>query len=1071
MSQLGFNESVEVFFDEDNLTAGVNWLTEIDNALSQSDVCIVFIGEQGIGGWQNKEALKAVNKNVDSKGNYKIIPVILPYENRKLTKNFPWFLADYQWVEFSDVSDKYAFNTLLAGIRDNKHATINISGINPYKGLDYFEIKDAPFFFGRIFDLNWAFYKKLKLSSKNATHNFLAIVGDSGSGKSSFARAGILASLRAGKYENSDKWPLVITKPGDRPLLNLSTSLQKERIIDDSGSFDKNALDSKDQLRRTVEVYGSRIILLIDQFEETLTQCKDEQERKAYLQNLTEANKSGKLIILVTLRSDYYASFSKYAEFADILETNNYTLSGLDFSDKDDDWEKRIADIIEMPAKLAGVNVQPSLTHSIIQDLKGLQGTLPLLEMALSHIWKSKQHDAIIDLNDYGVVSGGRGMAGIVERHADKAYNTYTNEEKDSKKSTLLKNIFVRLVELTTGKDDVRKTVQKTQLEDELTGIFSIGEVNDALVYLSGEDARLISMRTDENKQVSIQVVHEVLIRNWSRLKGWIDERRDALLYYENLLRDIEEYNSNNKIREFLYSGKRLNKAKEWMHENADLVSKEIKIFINKPVQTQKKKKAQTAMGFLFIGLVSWLGYVIYDNYQFNNSAVVLDLKSRNIDLDSLHTLTISNQSDIKNLGKFKKLDSLILSGSGITSLSAVHLPETIKYLKLNDLENIHRFFELGYLRKLKSLELSNLYLPNLKGIENLHNLTSLRLMNIDDLNDLSAIKKLHNLRSLTFNNLSGLYFLSDIENLNSLISLTLTNNFSLQNLSGIEKLHNLTSFTYLNQNGSSRNLSAIGNLHALTSLSLQNANVENLSFIKNLHNLNSLEILYPWNLQTLSGIENLNKLTSLTLIRPDSLKNLSGIGKLNNLTSLTLIELPHDIKNLSEISDLHNLTSVSIDSFQYLSIFKNVHKFTSFTITDIPQQPKDLSILYQMNNLSSLWLESVGNLPDLEKLHKLTSLKLGYLNNLSGIDKLDNLTFLALYTIKDDVRNLSGIQNLKHLSILQLFDLDDKILNSLISSLPEGLKIIYIDKKFLSDNLKQKIKHRAPKCQILFND
>src|SRR5688572_4718377 len=73
-----------------------------------------------------------------------------------------------------------------------------------------------------------------------------------------------------------------------------------------------------------------------------------------------------------------------------------------------------------------------------------------------------------------------------------------------------------------------------------------------------------------KNKLVWIQVVHEVLIRNWSKLKAWIDERREALLYKEKIIGDIEEYNSNNKTREFLHSGARLKKANKWMQENPE---------------------------------------------------------------------------------------------------------------------------------------------------------------------------------------------------------------------------------------------------------------------------------------------------------------------------------------------------------------------------------------------------------------------------------------------------------------------------------------------------------------------
>ncbi len=128
----------------DNLTPGDEWVKEIERALSQSRACLVFIGPQGIGGWQHKEVLKAVNQCVGSKGAYRIIPVMLPHENRSLVKSLPWFLADYQWVEFTDPADMVGFGQLFDGIRKSENGTIVLKpGRIPYKGLSYFEVQDA----------------------------------------------------------------------------------------------------------------------------------------------------------------------------------------------------------------------------------------------------------------------------------------------------------------------------------------------------------------------------------------------------------------------------------------------------------------------------------------------------------------------------------------------------------------------------------------------------------------------------------------------------------------------------------------------------------------------------------------------------------------------------------------------------------------------------------------------------------------------------------------------------------------------------------------------------------------
>jgi len=587
-----FSNVVEVFFDGNSLNAGDEWVQKIDKALSESSCCLVFIGEDGIGAWQNKEVLKAVNRCVSEKGEYKIIPLILPHENKSISKSFPWFLADYQWIEFNDPDDQLALESLKKGIQVSPLQTEKIYTGNPYKGLDYFEEEDYPVFFGRTFDLNWVFYKKIRFKSDRFLLPFLAIVGDSGSGKSSFARAGIFGSLRNGMFQDSVSWKQIIVQPGDRPLLNLSTSLQKENLIHDSASFDKAALEDNDYLRRVIQVYNEPIVILIDQFEETLTQCKDENERSAYLGNLAEAVKSGRILLLIALRSDYYASFSKYPLFADLLETNNYTLSGLDFNDKNERWQKQIEQIIQRPANMAGYEIEPGLTKMIIEDTKEINGLLPILEMTLSMLWREKGSLQKLMISDYNKLSEGKGIERIIEKHAENVFKDYTSDGNDTRKTNLLKNIFLRLIELTESKEDVRRTVEKKMLVNELENSFSQLEIEDAITFLSGPHSRLLKINEDDEKRIWIGVVHEVLIRQWRRLREWVENKRDALKYKISLEESINDWKENKKNKEYIYRGKRLKKAERWLSENDDLKTKDIFEFIKICRRKERTNKA-----------------------------------------------------------------------------------------------------------------------------------------------------------------------------------------------------------------------------------------------------------------------------------------------------------------------------------------------------------------------------------------------------------------------------------------------------------------------------------------------
>ena len=389
-----FGTSGELFFDQDNLGSGDVWAQKIQDALVNSDVCVVFIGEQGIGNWQMKEVLEAINRLENNESSFRIIPVIVPHSNRdNVQKSFPWFLADTQWIEFTSPSDSDAFQKLVAALRKNAPTPFPIpeGTTNPYKGLESFGVDDAAFFFGRTFDVNRVFYYHLRLASNQFGKQFLAIIGNSGSGKSSFAKAGLLASVKAGRFEGSADWLRIIITPDDNPLLKLATALEKAGVISFSTDFKNSALKDPETLRERLEVFGRRVVLLIDQFEEVLTQCTDNAIRTAFLANLTEAVKSNYLVCIITLRSDFYASFAPYREFNFLLLTNNYTLTEIDANTNGDEWQRYMRDIISKPASMLGVTIEQSLVNRIIDELREINGVLPILQLALQQVWAGKR--------------------------------------------------------------------------------------------------------------------------------------------------------------------------------------------------------------------------------------------------------------------------------------------------------------------------------------------------------------------------------------------------------------------------------------------------------------------------------------------------------------------------------------------------------------------------------------------------------------------------------------------------------------------------------------------------------
>jgi hypothetical protein len=195
-------EGIQAWLDKWHLIPGDPWQPAIENALAESETCAVFVGPSGFGPWQNEEMRAAIDQRVrDSGRRFRVVPVLLPGAKRAERSSLPTFLAATTWVEFSDsLDDRAAFHRLLCGIRGIEPGAgpgqAVYEGQCPYRGLRVFDVDDAPFFFGREALVQWLLNELRPAAEGQPVNRFLAIVGSSGSGKSSVARAGLVAALR-----------------------------------------------------------------------------------------------------------------------------------------------------------------------------------------------------------------------------------------------------------------------------------------------------------------------------------------------------------------------------------------------------------------------------------------------------------------------------------------------------------------------------------------------------------------------------------------------------------------------------------------------------------------------------------------------------------------------------------------------------------------------------------------------------------------------------------------------------------------------------------------------------------
>ncbi|MPR36740.1 nSTAND1 domain-containing NTPase [Salmonirosea aquatica] len=1023
-----------LFFDKESIVAGDDWSNTIREGIEHSTAALILIGEEGIGPWQAKEVLTVASKQTSTpEVPYHIIPVALPSISKKTAYTPDWVLVNYQWVQYADPNDQHAYTQIVKGLRASTDKNGSSQrGENPYKGLQSFQVDDDSRFFGRTYELNQVFHDKLRFHVSIKNHNFLAVVAESGSGKSSFMQAGILAALKKGQFQGSGQWRRVTLKPGSDPLLELSTTVRREGLISDSLAFEERVLRDPDALLRTIKEQNATWVMYVDQFEEVLTQHpktddktqkeKYEKRRTAFLANLTQAIETEKAVVLLSLRSDYYTHFGAYPGFKSLLESQNFTLPPIRL-EEGEDWKNNqvLKDIISKSALNAGVLVDPDLEKQLIHALRGVHGKLPILQLTLDMLWKQIAPDARqITLTDFAQISKNQDLAGIIQTHADQVVDNLTTNRTDSRKLDLIRRIFVpHLVEISDGREDVRRTAGKEELLA-ISG-FDSNEVEAILGDLSGEKARLITV--DGNK---VDVLHEAIIREWPLLKGWIDARREAFAYLDKLRDKAAEFEKGN---EPTLGWGQLKKAKAWRSSNPDLTNGDIDVFIQKS-RTRYRRDAGIALAmFLVILLGTWVGYPIYQRNQ-----LIKVFKSPPLDslweasgghLDSIHILYINksnihllqtklhylhhlhyvrvqgtSEQNLSFLEDLTSLDSLMIDGN--LSLSGLEKLAGLQSLRILDNDSLRSLSVLKKLKGLKYLTVSNSV--SLSGLEKLTGLKSLTVYGNNSLLSRSGLERLTGLKSLT---VYGNNSLSGLEKLTSLQSLTVSGNESLLSLSGQEVL------TVSN----SVSLSGLEKLTGLKSLTVYGDN--SLLSRSGLERLTGLKSLTVYGNNSLSGLEKLTSLQSLMVSGNESLLSLSGLEKLTGLQSLT-VGLNYSLRSLSGLGKLTGLKSLKVYGNNSLRSLNGLEKLTGLKSLAVSGNESLLSQsgLEKLMDLKSLAVYGNISLSGLDKLTGLKSLTISGNNSLSGLEKLTSLQSLTVFH-KDSLRSLRIPENLKSLKSL----------------------------------------------------
>jgi WD40 repeat protein/class 3 adenylate cyclase len=403
-----------------------------------------------------------------------------------------------------------------------------LGGLCPYKGLLAFQAEDSDVFFGREALV-------ATLLGRLAERHRLVVVGASGSGKSSVARAGVVGGLRGGALLGSGDWRSVIVTPGEQPSARLAAELSEAGARGGDLSVESFRAVAGD----------TRLVVVIDQMEELFTNCRDPGERARFVDAVLDATEQldGRVLAVGALRADFYGHCAAIPRLAAALSESTALLGPMD--------DRELARAIEAPAQVAGLRLEPGLVELMLRDLAREPGSLPLLSHALLETWR-RRSSRTLTLAGYEESGGVRGA---IAHTAETVWNAQLTPEQ----RTVARRVFLRLTELGEGTEDTRRRVARAEL---VSGA-DAPVADDVLAALA--DARLVTVG-----EGTVEVAHEALIREWPRLRGWLDDDRDALRIHRHLTRAAAGWDSVGRDVGELYRGPRLAAVRDWLAGDED---------------------------------------------------------------------------------------------------------------------------------------------------------------------------------------------------------------------------------------------------------------------------------------------------------------------------------------------------------------------------------------------------------------------------------------------------------------------------------------------------------------------
>jgi WD40 repeat protein len=588
-------QGVRTFFDQRDLRPGLRWVVAIEEAIGSSGSIAILIGPHGLGNTQQYEREAALVRQGRERG-FLVIPVLLPGVEVPPTG----FLELQTWVDLRSpgglLQQVQGLHSLLAAIRGQPVDSAEVrASVCPYRGMEPFREEDAAFFCGRDAAVR-------DLVETVRQHSFVAVVGRSGSGKSSLVYAGLMPALR--QQRATVAWDVVSLRPGMRPLHALAAAfneppagagtfstqdwLDREATALRTGTPDKLAAAIAARLDDASEC-PDRLLLYIDQWEELYAMAPGELASEVHRQHAIDVDRFIALLlaatddprartsVVLTIRADFYGPLIRHPVVSTKLPTQQLNIGPLTTDD--------IRAAITVPARKVGLVFDPPALVEQIQDDVGTdEGRLPLLQYALKETWNNRNGTR---LTAEAYASSGR-VSGAIQKSAERTFAALTAPEQEA-----ARRLFLGLVTPGEGREDTRARIAMPTDKALLAVLNKFASPGARLLVTGSEQVTPGAGSGNASVRPTVEVAHEALIRSWGTLRGWLEVNRENLRARAAVLQRQRQWEENGQRDDLLLqSGFELERGRLLLDNPGDVPVDDIKDFVDRSIRHESARLA-----------------------------------------------------------------------------------------------------------------------------------------------------------------------------------------------------------------------------------------------------------------------------------------------------------------------------------------------------------------------------------------------------------------------------------------------------------------------------------------------